>query len=667
MAKLLILASALFWSILMVGSGAAQTAVATYHYDNLRTGWNQTETALTAMNVKQNFGFLHKVTLLDSNDEVDAQPLFVPSLYIAPNQHTVTGGTYDVVFVATEANNIYAIDASTGNILNNVSLGKPVPQAAFGGAGIFLGACNLNGPVVGITGTPVIDLEAQTLYVIAYVYVNNSTPTYQLHALDLSTLAEQQGNSPLTISPSSAPISHPLPDGTTFPFNAAYERLRAGLVLFFERAGRPSRPHAIAHLYAAFGAFCDFSPGRGWLLGWTVVNGAGGITLAQLPENLLTTTQPLSTFTNGGSSIWMSGYGIASAGGYLTAGAAASLSTNGVTPPQAELFFTTGNNQPGPHDGVTNISDSVVGVSGIDASVLGVFTPTNVDNLDESDLDFSSGGVMLLPPQGGSFPDLAVAAGKDGNLYLLNRDAMSLSGPSTDAVLNPLSSATPMSQAQTAQSLGNCFCGPSYFVGSDEVSRIVTSQGASSGGGSSLITYRLVPSPSGQPQLFQEGIAPIPPAANYDSFFTVVSSSGTEAGSAIIWAVVTTQPMLRAPWAVSLYAFDAAASDGGTLQQLFPPLPAGTWPYDHQANIVPVVANGKVFVASNNELYIFGATPTNTSSICPPGDGWIEKGNGVQCISIPACPAACRYGCLIDNVTPGPVKFICKLANGKIP
>jgi hypothetical protein len=331
------------------------------------------------------------------------------------------------------------------------------------------------------------------------------------------------------------------------------------------------------------------------------------------------------------------------------------------------LFFTTGNNRPGPHDSVTNISDSLVRVSGLDASVLGVFTPTNVDNLDESDDDFSSGGVMLLPPQSGNFPDLAVAAGKDGNLYLLNRDAISGSGSNTVAVLNPLSPpALPTAPAQTTQFLGTCFCGPSYFVGSDEVSRIVTSQGATSGSplGSSLITYRLVPSPSGQPQLFQDGIAPLPPGANYNSFFTVVSSHGTEAGSAIIWAVVTTRPMPSAPWAVSLYAFNAAASDG-TLQQLFPPLPAGTWAWDHQPNIVPVVANGKVFVASNNELYIFGATPT--SSICPPGEGWIENGNGYQCISIPACPAACRgYGCLIDNVPPGPVRFICKLANGKI-
>jgi hypothetical protein len=654
MQKLLILASVLFWSVVMLRSGAAQTAVTTYHYDNLRTGWNQTETVLTTTNVnQQNFVLLHTVQLdVQLYDQVDAQPLFVPSQYIAPNSDSLTGGTYDVVFVATESNNVYAIDASAGVIVNRKNLGSPVPQAVVGGS--------FNGPNVGIYGTPVIDPETQTLYVIAFVYVNG-TPTYQLHALDLSTFADK-GNSPLTVSPPTAPISQLLTDGTTFTFSTGVEQQRAGLVLFFERVRRGTPPHfaAVAHLYAGFGSFNDIPPGRGWLLGWTAVNGAGGITLAQLPENLLLNTQPTSFL--GGSSIWMSGYGIASAGGYSSA--AAAVSGRGGKATQPELFFTTGNNLPGPHDGVTNISDSVVRVSGVDASVIGVFTPTNVGNLDNLDFDFSSGGAMLLPPQAGNFPDLAVAAGKDGNLYLLNRDAISGSGSNTTAVLNPLSpAALQTAPAQTAQYLGSCFCGPSYFMGSDGIGRVVTSQGASpgnEGGPSSLITWRLVLSPSGQPQLVREGIAPLPTSPT-TSFFTVVSSNGTQAGSAIIWAVATTPTTTAGTSAVTLYAFDAVASDG-TLKQLFLPLPAGTWPSNYHSIAVPVVADGKVFVASNNQLFIFGATPL----ACPPGEGWIEKGNGYQCIPIPVCPASCRFGCLIDNVPPGPIRFICKIY-GKIP
>src|ERR1700722_19820288 len=114
--------------------------------------------------------------------------------------------------------------------------------------------------------------------------------------------------------------------------------------------------------------------------------------------------------------------------------------------------------------------------------------------------------------------------------------------------------------------------------------------------------------------------------------------------------------------AVTLYAFNAVASDDGTLKQLFSPLRAGTWPSTYHSIAVPVVADGKVFVASNNRLLIFGATPLT----CPPGEGWIEKGNAYQCTPIPACPASCRFGCLIDNVPPGPIRFICKIY-GKIP
>src|ERR1700730_11218825 len=79
-----------------------------------------------------------------------------------------------------------------------------------------------NGPRVGITGTPVIDLAARTLYVIAYV--NGSPPIYQLHALDLITLGDKLG--PVTVT-----ASHKLTDGTTFTFDATFQRQRPALLL----------------------------------------------------------------------------------------------------------------------------------------------------------------------------------------------------------------------------------------------------------------------------------------------------------------------------------------------------------------------------------------------------------------------------------------------------
>src|ERR1700731_1700974 len=97
---------------------AAPEAVTTYHYDNLRTGWNNNETTLTATSFPTTFRLLHTVVL---DDQVDAQPLLVPGL-------TIAGGTHDVVYVATENNTIYAIDASSGTILLKTSLGSPVPS-----------------------------------------------------------------------------------------------------------------------------------------------------------------------------------------------------------------------------------------------------------------------------------------------------------------------------------------------------------------------------------------------------------------------------------------------------------------------------------------------------------------------------------------------------------
>src|ERR1700730_16423681 len=136
-----------FATVVVAGSAAAQSpvAVTTYHYDNLRTGWNRHETQLTPQNVNPTtFGIINTVPL---DDQVDAQPLIVPN-------QTIAGGTHDVVYVATEGNTIYAIDASNGAMLLSRNLGSPVPKV-LGNAGIL--------------STPVIDVAAQTLYLIAYV------------------------------------------------------------------------------------------------------------------------------------------------------------------------------------------------------------------------------------------------------------------------------------------------------------------------------------------------------------------------------------------------------------------------------------------------------------------------------------------------------------------
>lgn len=158
---------------------ACGVAVRTYHYDNLRTGWNSKERKLNYSNVTPSNLRVLSLQLDDANDQVDVQPLIVPRLHIA-------GGKRDVVYVATENNNIYAIDANNDTKLLKVNLGPAVPWPI---------GCGNNGPTVGINGTPVIDLPNKTMYVVAYVLQgsggNPPAPAYFVHALDLSTLADK--------------------------------------------------------------------------------------------------------------------------------------------------------------------------------------------------------------------------------------------------------------------------------------------------------------------------------------------------------------------------------------------------------------------------------------------------------------------------------------------
>jgi hypothetical protein len=509
---------------------ALKQVVATYHYDNQRTGWNGNETTLTPANVgSTSFGVLAQVGL---DDQVDAQPLVVPHEQITAGP---TPGTYQVVYVATEANTIYAIRASNGAVLLSRNLGIPVP---------FPLGCSNNGPNVGITSTPVIDLAAQTLYVVAYTLMSG-IPTYQVFALNLNDLTDK-------IAPVTVAASHTLSDGTSYNFSAQFERQRPALL---ESSGI---------IYAGFGSFCDFAAdqSRGWLLGWQAS------TLAPLAANSVTDT--LATGNYFLSAIWMSGYGISAA------------------PISGNLFFSTGNSGPGTYDGVRNIQESAVKVDPQLVKILDIFTPSNEDILDASDGDLSSGGLLLLPPQPGPFPHLAVTAGKFGTMYLLNRASMGGFTPGgPDKVLDQ-------------KTIGPCWCGPSYFTGPDGVGRVVSSGGGGSNN-AQIAVWKVQTSPT--VALVLEGTAPRVANGQDGGTFTTVSSNGTLAGTAILWAAG--RPTDINPATVNLYAF-AATPSSGTLPLLFSS-PAGSWPYTGgNANIVPVVANRRIFVASYRQLTIFG-------------------------------------------------------------
>jgi hypothetical protein len=507
----------------------ASIAVTTYHYDNLRTGWNRNEKQLDAATFPSTFGVLQAVVL---DDQVDAQPLLVPAQQIA-------GGVHDVLYVVTENNSVYAIDANSGVILVQRNLGAPVPTPL---------GCGNNAPNVGITSTPVIDLQRGEIFLIAYI--NGATPSYQLHALNLTTLAD-------SIPPATVAATQSLTDGTKFVFNATYQRQRPALL---EMNGV---------IYAGFGSFCDFSASksRGWLLGWR----AGTLTpLVHAELNDSQATSPTSFFL---SSVWMSGFGVAGARGHVIF-ATGNSDCNFYLSPEFCPSSST-------YDGVTNIQESVISMQPNLALREGVFTPSNVFQMDIDDADLGAAGVMLVPTQPNSW-NLATIVSKDGRLWLLDQDNL----------------ATALDMHQLAQ---GCWCGPSYFHGSDGIGRIVSSAGAA------LQTWKIQTLPA--PALVPEATAAVQQSEQDPGFFTVVSSHGGRLSSAIIWAVA--RPTGTTP--LMLYAF-AAAESNGSLSQLYS-APAGQWPnLGGNANIVPVVANGKVYVAAYKSLMIFGASASAARS-----------------------------------------------------
>src|SRR5258708_9782656 len=384
-------------------------------------------------------------------------------------------GKYDVVYVGTENNTIYAIDISTGNVLLSANFGAPVPISA------LPGNCNNNANHIGINSTPVIDASTRTMYVITYTFESQLTtlrnPVFRIHALDLEDLSDK-------VPPVVITASQNLSDGTTYKFRPHNARQRSALL------------EANGNIYAGFASFCDYEANnsRGWLLGWRTGS------LRSLAGNELTDKQTDAQTPNGDfksyflSSIWMSGYGVAADS-------------------SGDLYFVTGNSD---KIRLNNIQESAVRIAPDLAAIKDFFTPANFADLDQGDLDFGAGGLMVLPDQPAPLPHRAVAAGKDGRLFILNRDDMGgfvSGGPDKPKYVD----------------IGSCWCGPSYFVGYDRVARVVSS------GGTQVKTWKV--DTSAAVALVNEGTSASLNGGQDAGFFTMISSNGTNENTAIIWAV----------------------------------------------------------------------------------------------------------------------------------
>ncbi|OKO82955.1 PQQ-binding-like beta-propeller repeat protein [Bradyrhizobium sp. AS23.2] len=489
-----------------------------------------------------------------------AQPLIVPDITISGAG--VPPGPHDVVYVVTENNSIYAIDANNGEILLFRNLGQAVPAPPNSAE---MHACRNNGPRIGIESTPVIDLAQGTMYLMSYT-MGDVQPAYRLHAIDLATLNDR-------VAPVVVSASHKLDDGSTFVFDAAKHRQRAALLL------------AHGNIYAAFSSWCDrTSASRGWLLGW------GAADLKPLEANFLPDRSPTLPAL---STIWMSGYGIAAVAGHL--------------------YFATGNSRKNTYDSNNNLSESVVKVSADLRQVLDFFTPSNVNQLDTNDVDLGSGGVLLLPDQLGNVRHMAAAAGKDGQMFLIDRNNMGGFNTAANHVLD-------------TKQIGACWCGQSYYL-----NNIVSS------GGTRVGVWQVITWPS--PSLTQiHSSTDLPLGGDSPGFFTSISSNGE--ADVIIWAVSRSNSSPPGGPEPTLFAFQPIP---GTfeLKLLFQSV-AGNWDVPLQANwnegansnIVPVVANGQVYVASYKELDIFGFVPpvaeARTTEIIQNASGQIIAVSGSQ-------------------------------------
>jgi hypothetical protein len=502
---------------------ATHPGIFTHHNDNSRTGQNTQESILSPANVNVvTFGKLFSYSI---DGIAHASPLYMANVNI-PGV-----GTRNVVYIATEHDSIYAFDADglSAAPLWHVSFINPA-------AGVTtltttdVGECCDIMPEIGITGTPVIDPSTGTLYLVAKTKENGAY-VQRLHALNVATGAEKFGG-PVVIQ-GSAPGTGLGAVGGRVPFDPLRENQRTALLLLN------------GVLYFGFGSHGDNEPYHGWLLGYDAT------TLAQvLAYN--------ATANGEGGGIWHSGAGIAadSAG---------------------NMYFVTGDgtfdaNTPG---GV-NYGDSFIRFSA--GRVADYFTPRDQGVIDANNLDLGAGGLLLLPDQPGARPHLLVGAGKNGTIYLVDRDNMGHYSATVNTNVQTLANIFPFGTP-----LPGNYSSPVYFNGSVYFGPVADTVQAFS-----LTNGLLSTAPTSRTAV----------SYAYPGGALAISANGTSNG--ILWAVER-----RGSSPGALHAYDAR----NLSVELYSTdqAPAGRDSFDAAAKFsIPLVVNGKVFVASEGRLTAFG-------------------------------------------------------------
>jgi hypothetical protein len=499
--------------------GGTPIDVTTYHYDNYRTGWNQTETDLTPATVASaKFGLL---TTLAVDGNVFAQPLLV-SGFVMPD-----GSTHDVLIIATGHDSVYAFDAQSYAVLWQVSLGKSQSSSDVG--------CGDVKPEYGISSTPSIVRTAPnkaTIYVVAATEPSKGSFDTKLHALNLATGADAE--TPVHISPTAK-----LSNGSTLSFDPKNQWSRTSLA------------YNNGSLYVGIGSHCDHNSGdiSGWLLRYD--------TKLKLQHAFNTIETPGGTEL---ASIWMTGF-------------APAIDPNG------NVFVVTGNGDFTGKSG-KDWGESVLSLPPSLGKVKSQFTPADYQNLNSGDVDFGSGGVMLLPTVAGqTAPPLAVAMGKNPVLFLLDQTRLGGEKPNNSGAL----------QALSVGSGSGLWGGPAYYAGPagptvflQKDSDVLRAFAVATGSAPSLTLSATGTSNAG-----------------YGGSLPIVSSDGAAAGTGVVWLVRRSSP-------IAVEAYDASALGA-------PIFAANTGPWSNPGQSNPFLtlmeANGRVYVPGYLSVSVFGLTP----------------------------------------------------------
>ncbi len=566
----------LLCALMATVTSAAPISVLTYHNDIARTGRNTNETVLTLASVNSsNFGLLFTYP---ADGYVYAQPLVLPNVSIPGN------GVHNVLYVGTEHDTLYAFDADSntganGGLLWQVSFINP--SAGITSVSSDNIQCTDLVPEIGITSTPVIDPVGGTIYLVAKtaeVVSGVTNYVHRLHALDVATGAEKLGG-PVTIQGVVPGTGYDADNFGNVTFASFLQHNRMALLL------------NNGLVYVGLGSHCDNDFYHGWLFTFNAQTLAAKGIFNSTPNGQM-------------AGIWEDGCGPA-------------CDTSG------NVYLSTGN---GTFDSTTNnYGDSLLKFPpGNSLHVADYFTPHDQQDLFDNDEDLSSGGVVVLPDEVGSMahPHLVVSAGKEGTIYLVDRDNMGQFNPTDDSqIVQSLVGAIGVSNA-----LGGTFATPAYFnntvyyLGVNDVIKAFTITGASIGSS---------PSSQGSTIFGFPGATPS------------ISANGTTDG--IVWAIQSDAFDTGGP--SILHAFNAA----DVSQELYNSTQAGSRDVLGAAVkfSVPTVANGKVYVGTQTGLSVFGNFVT-APSISPNGGTFT---NSVLVTLTNATPGAAIYYTL-DNSTP---------------